>query len=117
MRLADDDLSAEAGQRHFGWFEGETLLACVIAAPLAESVVKLRQMAVSPSAQGRGLGRLLLENLEAELIRHGCRQVTLHARVSALGFYTKLGFVAEGEEFLEVGLSHRRMQKSLRVFE
>lgn len=117
MKLADEDLSAEAGQRHFGCFDGETLLACVIAAPLADGVVKLRQMAVSPKAQGRGIGRLLLENLEAELVSRGCRRITLHARVSALGFYSKLGFVAEDEEFLEVGLSHRRMHKSLQVSE
>jgi predicted GNAT family N-acyltransferase len=113
LDLRDEDLTAEAGHFHFGLFDGESLVASVIVMPLTPSEVKLRQMAVAPAAQGRGLGRLLLERLHAELRRQGCERVILHARLTAVGFYSKLGYRCEGEEFTEVGIPHRRMWKRL----
>lgn len=117
LNLFDEDLAAESSQSHFGLFDGETLLACVIAVPLTKGEVKLRQMAVAPSAQGRGLGRLLLEALEHELVTRGFEVATLHARAGVLDFYGKLGFRCEGGEFLEVGIPHRRMRKILAALE
>lgn len=113
LNLRDEDLSAETHQSHYGLFDGENLLACVIVMPLEGSEVKLRQMAVAPAAQGRGLGRQLLERLHLELLRQGCEKVVLHARLSAVGFYSKLGYHGEGEVFTEVGLPHRKMRKRL----
>lgn len=110
LDLRDEDLSAEADQRHFGLFDGETLRACVIAVPINESTVKLRQMAVAPAFQARGLGRLLLEQVHAQLRRQGCHTVVLHARQGAVGFYARLGYQSEGTAFTEVGIPHRRMR-------
>jgi len=113
LDLRNEDLTAEADQTHFGLFGGESLVACVIVMPLTQSEVKIRQMAVAPAAQGRGLGRLLLERLHGELLRQGCERVVLHARLTAVGFYSKLGYRCEGEEFTEVGIPHRRMWRNL----
>ena len=113
LDLRDEDLTAEADQSHYGLFEGEKLLACVIVMPLTGTEVRLRQMAVSPAAQGQGLGRRLLERLHLELVRQGREKVVLHARLTAVGFYSKLGYHGEGEEFTEVGIPHRKMWKRL----
>ena len=110
LDLRDEDLSAEADQQHFGLFDGETLRACVIAAPINESTVKLRQMAVAPAFQGQGLGRLLLEQVHARLRRQGCATIVLHARQGAVGFYARLGYRSESATFTEVGIPHRRMR-------
>ncbi len=115
MSLYDEDLSAEAGQAHYGLYLNGTLLACVIAVQLSSHEVKLRQMAVSQNEQGRGRGRQLLEFLERRLIGIGYKHAVLHARVSAIGFYERLGYRVIGPEFLEVGLPHRKMAKSLNV--
>ena len=40
----------------------------------------------------------------------GVRDFTLHARVSAAGFYRKCGFVEEGAPFREIGIPHIRMR-------
>ncbi|QDT14916.1 GNAT family N-acetyltransferase [Alienimonas californiensis] len=112
-RLADDDLSGEAEQLHFGLFDAESLLACVVAVPLAPGDVKLRQMAVRPDAHGQGLGRRLMEAVEQELTGRGVSRVTLHARATAVGFYEKLGYRRVGEEFVEVTIPHFKMQKDL----
>ncbi len=113
MSLWDEDLSSEALQYHFGWFANGCLLACLIAVPLTETEVKVRQMAVSPEAQGRGIGRLLLTAMEREWAARGYREAVLHARAGALGFYQKLGYQCEGPGFTEVGIPHRRMRNGL----
>ena len=39
----------------------------------------------------------------------GVAQVTLGAQVTALGFYERLGFVAQGPVFEDAGIDHREM--------
>lgn len=114
LRLTAADVAGEAEQLHFGGFDPEgNLLACVIAVPQAGSTVKIRQMAVAASHQGRGIGRALMIELHTELHRRGFDRFVLNARVSAIGFYTKLGYSAFGNEFTEVGIPHFRMEMKL----
>jgi predicted GNAT family N-acyltransferase len=37
----------------------------------------------------------------------------LHARLTAIGFYEKSGYVVSGGEFLEVGIPHVKMVKRI----
>lgn len=74
---------------------------------------RLRAMAVLPDGQRSGIGRQLVERLEHTLRLRGVRQVTLHARMPAIGFYERLGYVAEGEPFTEIGLLHQAMARVL----
>ena len=114
LKLWTEDLAAERAQRHFGLFsEQRELLACVIAVPQTDSAVKIRQMAVASSQQGRGLGRSLIGQMETRLSREGVRHFWMHARLEAVGFYERLGYHRSGEVFTEVGIDHVRMEKSL----
>ena len=59
----------------------------------------VQTMAVARSHQGRGLGRVLLEDLLAEASRRGQRRVLLEVRADnepAQGLYAAAGFVKEG---------------------
>jgi GNAT superfamily N-acetyltransferase len=109
---------------HFGAFVGDALVGCasfysttwprddVLAAH------QLRYMAVEPSAQGRGVGRILLDHAEAMLRANGIERVWAHARDSALGFYLATGWrvVAGSEhESAETGLPHTTVTKVLTV--
>lgn len=113
LNLFDEDLDAEATQMHFGLFEAGVLLACVVAVPVSPGEARLRQMAVRPDMQGRGHGRRLIEHIEVELAARGHVTASLHARVSVVDFYRKLGFQSVGGEFLEVGIPHVKMFKTL----
>ena len=113
LSLYDENLTVEREQMHFGLFNGDKLLACVIAVPLSSSEVKLRQMAVAAADQGKGCGRSIIRCLEDLLLISGFHHVCLNARISAAGFYAKLGFSAIGAEFFEVGIPHIKMQKNL----
>ena len=115
LSLESEDLSREEGQLHYGLFGPDGILAaCVVAVPLSATAVAVRQMAVAPSRQRRGLGRRLVGELEDRLRARGFRRVELKARLSAAGFYEELGYETEGAEFVEVTIPHVRMVKILR---
>lgn len=71
------------------------------------------RMAVRAGWRGHGVGRALLEALLACARARGHAAIELHAQTTALGFYERAGFVAEGPEFEEAGMPHRRMRRPL----
>ncbi len=72
------------------------------------------RIAVLSRARGRGLGTALLKAVLAAAAQQQMREVYLHAQTHALTFYQRLGFVAEGPEFLDAGIAHRTMRLTLR---
>jgi len=72
-----------------------------------EKGFKLERFAVSIAARGKGVGAALVEFIMTQIEDKTC--VYLNSQVSALGFYSKLGFVAEGEIFYEADIPHRKM--------
>ena len=114
LRLEERERGAEAEQLHFVMLDAQGIVqACVIAVPLSKDQAKLRQMAVSPELHGQGVGRTLLEAVEFRLAQRGVTELNMHARLSATGFYEKLGYRQVGESFSEVGIPHIRMEKIL----
>ncbi len=79
-------------------------------AKVVEGAAKIQRVAVLPEARGTGLGRALMGAVLAELRADpAVAGVWLESQVSAIPFYEGLGFVAEGPEFLDAGIPHRRM--------
>jgi ribosomal protein S18 acetylase RimI-like enzyme len=106
-------LAVEGGQLHLGAWDGERAVGCLALLMGGAREARMRQVAVAPDARGRGIGRLLVAESEAEARRRGAARMTLHARQSAVAFYERLGYRVEGEPFAEVGLPHRSMTKVL----
>ncbi|MCB1693658.1 MAG: GNAT family N-acetyltransferase [Pseudomonadales bacterium] len=74
---------------------------------------QIGRMAVIDEWRGAGVGAAMLE-AAVEKARHlGFTEVFLNAQTHALGFYEKSGFVADGDEFMEADIPHRRMTKTL----
>jgi len=73
----------------------------------------LGRMAVLADWRGKGVGRALLERLLEEAARQKLVHLALHAQTRATGFYRRFGFVEEGPEFMEAGIPHRVMVRSL----
>lgn len=71
------------------------------------------RLAVLRDWRGKGVGTALMCRLMDAARRQGVAELALHAQVSASGFYERLGFVARGEEFMEVGIPHVLMTRSL----
>ena len=72
---------------------------------------RLRGMAVAHSQQGRGIGRLILDEAIRMVRERGARVLWCNARDTAMNFYAGAGFVVVGEGFTtdETGLPHHLM--------
>ncbi|KAF8970029.1 hypothetical protein BGZ46_010580 [Entomortierella lignicola] len=78
------------------------------------TVGKVGRVAVLLSTRGSGLGRLLMESLEKYAIENGkFEKLVLSSQVPRKGFYEKVGFVPQGEIYLEEGQPHIHMEKKL----
>lgn len=113
LPLSEDDLRGEAEQLHFAMFADQELVACVTAVPLSTTGARIRQTAVAPAYQQRGVASDMMRQVEANLAARGYTSLSLHARKSAIGFYKKLGYATVGEEFMEVTVPHHKMIKKL----
>lgn len=113
LSIYDEVGDEESKFWHFGIIQDGILIACLVAQPLEQQTVSAGQMAVSNFLQGQGLGKILVTEAEQKLQRQGIKHVFLAARVSAQGFYKKLGYITEGDTFTKVGIPHIKMSKSL----
>lgn len=67
--------------------------------PQAVLAYRLRGMATDNNQQKKGLGQKIIIAAEAELKKRHCDLLWFNARVSAEGFYRKLGYTAIEEIF------------------
>lgn len=71
------------------------------------------RMAVLKDARKSGVGGAILQALMRQAPSQGYKAIVLHAQKYVSSFYARHGFVAEGDEFLEVGIPHVRMRAVL----
>lgn len=71
------------------------------------------RMAVLKEWRGRGVGAAMLDTLIAKARARGDQEVSLSAQTHALDFYRKQGFVEEGPQYLDAGIPHQTMRKTL----
>ena len=71
---------------------------------------KIGRIAFLPAARGRGSGRQLVTALVRRAVAQGAVRVPVDARLEAVGFYEKLGFVPCGVPFMQRGMRHLPME-------
>lgn len=75
---------------------------------------QLRYCAVAEAWRGKGAGQVLVGHLEDEARARGLHRLWMEARVAALNFYLRLGYVDMGEGPTKWGvIPHRIMEKAL----
>jgi predicted GNAT family N-acyltransferase len=75
--------------------------------------VRVGRMAVLKPWRGLGVGAALLAALLDLAASQGVEEVVLFAQTRAAPFYQRYGFEAEGPEFMEAGIPHLVMRRSL----
>lgn len=97
----------EASSHHY--------LAYVAATPVAtcrwrktEKGIKLERFAVLAEYRSQGLGSALVQKCLTEIPATE-KYLYLHAQLTAIGLYRKMGFIAEGDQFSEANILHYKM--------
>jgi len=69
------------------------------------TVFKLHKIYIDPAQQGKGIGKLLLDRVMAEIKNAGATQLILNVNRfnKARNFYEKLGFSVIAEEDIDIG--------------
>lgn len=113
LQWSKKDLEDEDKQFHIAAFCEEKIIGTLVLKPISNNRIKLRQMAVDNGLQGSGIGRQIVQFAEKLAYSKNFKEIEMIARISALGFYQKLGYVIEGEEFEEVTVKSINMIKNL----
>lgn len=69
----------------------------------------LGRIAVLKEYRKRHIGSLIVKQLLRKAFELGADEVHIHAQISALEFYKKLGFVPYGQPYDEAGIEHISM--------
>jgi predicted GNAT family N-acyltransferase len=113
LTYSTEDLERDKNDLLIGAFEEDDILACCILTQKEPGTFQLRQMAVDQKMQRNGVGAAIMHFAENLAKDAGGKEVMMHARKTAMGFYEKLGYAAVGDEFSEVGIPHVEMRKNL----
>lgn len=113
LEFTDDELQREKDDVLIGAFEDDKIIGCCLLTKIDNSCTRLRQMAVLKNHQGMGIGESMMQFAENIARDKGFKTMTMHARETAIGFYERYGYTIKGDEFIEVNIPHRVMEKKL----
>ena len=113
INFSAEDLNKDINSYLFACFNDkkEIIGCCVVDNNPENTSFKLRQMAVDPQYQGKGIGKDLIGFVEDYAKSKKINRINLHARKIAVPFYQKLGYNIYGNEFMEVNIPHLKMEK------
>lgn len=109
LTVTEAEKQMDLGDYLLGAFEGDKIKGCLILQKKEDGSVKMRQVAVCETAQGRGIGRAMLHAAYDVLRGWGVTKLYCHARGTAVDFYRQNGWAVTSETFLEQNIPHCRM--------
>lgn len=78
------------------------------------STLVVGRVAVLKEYRKQGVGAAMMAYAETQALNNGFKYLKLGAQVSAIPFYEKSGYKAEGDIFLDANIEHRNMVKVLK---
>lgn len=93
--------------------EGEVVGTGRLLMDEGEKTCRIGRMAVRQDLRRHGIGDRILAVLEAAAQERGFGQALLHAQTYVKDFYAQAGYTEQGEKFMEAGIEHVAMTKSL----
>jgi predicted GNAT family N-acyltransferase len=80
---------------------------------VVKNMAKIERIAVLSSYRGRGMGKMIMEELEQEAKKRDLAYVILDAQAHAEEFYEKLGYQSVSGVFMKQSIPHLEMKKRL----
>ena len=74
---------------------------------------KIGKVAVLKEYRGKNFGKIIMEKILDHCRNSGITEIMLDAQTHVIPFYNKLGFKQYGEEFMDAGIPHYKMEMSL----
>lgn len=71
------------------------------------------RVAVLKAHRGQGIGKILMQAIIQQATLEQREYLKLSSQVHAIAFYAALGFVVEGDEYLDCGIQHQDMYMAL----
>jgi ribosomal protein S18 acetylase RimI-like enzyme len=114
LALSEKDTADEDRQIHWAALDDSgKVVGCVLLALPGDGSARARQMAVDECCRGIGIGAALMAEAERTAREGKLVKITMHARLTARGFYERLGYRTVGEVFTEVTIPHIAMEKRI----
>ncbi len=76
-------------------------------------IAKIERVAILDAYQKTGLGKMLMDYLINFCKKQGAKEIDLHSQLHAKDFYIKCGFKQYGQVFMDAGIEHIAMVKTL----
>jgi len=116
LRITEEELAMEEHYVHIAGLIDSRVCATTALVPEEGNKMRMIQVAISPDVQSKGIGSAMMRFIDEYCKLRSVEYIWCHARESAVAFYAKNGYSAEGESFEKVGIPHRLMHKSLVVY-
>jgi predicted GNAT family N-acyltransferase len=113
LDFSKEELAKEEEHVLLGCFDDEVLEGCCMLVEKSQREIRLRQLAVLSGLQGKGIGRVLMVFAENVARDRRYQKIIMHARISSIPFFDKLGYTVVGEPFIELTIQHVVMEKEL----
>lgn len=115
LKFLDHHRAKEANYLHIGCVESldDKLIGGLILAPVNDEEIRMMQVAVCTRYQGEGVGRDMVKYAEKRAKEAGYSKLVMHAMLSVVNFYERMGYKQEGEIFEENGITFAKMVKQL----
>jgi len=79
---------------------------------ISENEAQIRSISVEPEWEGKGIGSIVLKELEKIVIAKGATRIIIHSRKSAIEFYKKNGYKEVEPSYTLFGeIEHTLMEK------
>lgn len=114
LRFSAEELETERYHIQIAGAQNHEIVATAVLVPEG-SFCKMQRVAVKNSLQNQGIGGQLMRFCEKQALSLGLKTMYCHARGTAVPFYLKNQYEAEGEYFQEDGIPHLKMIKSLTI--
>ena len=112
LNFSEAELLAEKSHIQIVGLNGAEIIATAVLVPEGQHC-KMQRVVVKEDLVNTGIGSKMMAFCEDRAKKHGFKTIYCHARDSAVNFYLKNGYLAEGDYFDEDTIPHLKMRKVL----
>lgn len=111
LHMELDEFDQEA--IHFVAYDGDISFGAGRIRTIEPTIGKIERVCILPKYRGKNLGNLMMQCMEDYAQTKDFIKLKLNAQSQALPFYEKRNYIITSPEFLEAGIPHRAMEKTL----